>query len=156
MCQGLDVKTCNDVITSAGSLQVCAGRNGDGEALVYAMHSLYHEKKTEAVLLVDAQNVFNAITLKAILHSNYIICTSIATFVHNCFFKPLHLFVTGGVDTLSSDGTTQGDPLAMAVYAIVIILLIFMTLDITDQYLMEFQKQLHVQMDLQQQVPSKE
>ena len=74
-------------------MEVCAGRDADDEALVYTMHSLYNEEETEAVLLADAGNAFNAINQTAFLNSNNMICTSIATFVHNCYSKPLRLLL---------------------------------------------------------------
>ena len=85
--------TRNDVITSVGSLEVCTGCDADDEALVYTMHSLYNEEETEAVLLANAGSVFNLINQTAFLNNNNMICTSIATFAHNCYFKPLRLFV---------------------------------------------------------------
>ena len=47
--------TRNDVITSVGALQVCAGHGAGGEALVHLMSLLCNEKK-DAVLLLDAEN----------------------------------------------------------------------------------------------------
>ena len=54
--------------------------------------------------------------------------------VHNCYSEPSQLFVTDGVEIASSEGTTQGDPVAMAVYAIAIIPLILMILEIIESY----------------------
>ena len=41
--------TRNDVLTSVGSLQVCAGHNPGCGTLGQGMHSLHNEEKTEAV-----------------------------------------------------------------------------------------------------------
>ena len=50
-----------DIINSAGSLQLCAGQNAGCEAAVHAMNGLFEEESTDAILLVDASNAFNAI-----------------------------------------------------------------------------------------------
>ena len=88
------------------------------------MNNISQDQQTEAVLLVDAANAFNAVDHKAFLHNINIICLSIATFVRNCYSRPSRLIVIGGVEIASSEGTTQGDPVAMALYAIAIIPLI--------------------------------
>lgn len=41
-----------------------------------------------------------------------------AIYIRNCYSVPSRLFVLGGTEISSSEGTTQGDPLAMPVYAI--------------------------------------
>jgi hypothetical protein len=50
-----------------------------------------------------------------------ILCPEFATFVGNCYAKPARLFITGGSEIASNEGTTQGDPVAMAMYAVGII-----------------------------------
>jgi hypothetical protein len=75
---------------------------------------------TEAVLLVDPTNAFNTLNRKAALHNIGVIYPAISTVLNNTHSKPARLFVTGGDEILSLEGTTQGDPLSMAMYALAI------------------------------------
>ena len=119
-----------DVISSVGSLQVCAGQEAGCEAAIHAMHSIFESEETEAVLLLDASNAFNSINRNAFLHNVKVICPSISTYVQNCYNDSSRLFVVGGKEIKSTEGTTQGDPIAMYIYAIAIIPLILMMIDI--------------------------
>ena len=47
--------------------------------------------------------------------------------------NPSRLFIIGGHELTSSEGTTQGDPIAKAIYAITVITLIFIILEITNK-----------------------
>ena len=68
------------------------------------------------------------------MHNIDIICPSIALLFHNCCSRPSRLFVIGGVEIACSKGTTQGDHVAMAVYAIATFPLILMILEIAESY----------------------
>ena len=114
-----------EVISSTGSLQVCAGQEAGSEAAVHAMEKIFKEESTEAVLLVDAANAFNSINRKVFLHR-----ISISTFLTNCYTTPARLFVVGGIEIRSNEVTTQGDPVAMAIYAIGITPLIMMKIEL--------------------------
>ena len=72
----------------------------------------------EAVLLVDASNAFNSLNREAMLHNLQVICPAFATCVINYYRAPAALFV-GGESILSTEGTTQGDPLSSAIYALI-------------------------------------
>ena len=105
-------------MSSAGSLQLCAGQAGVCEAAVHAMSDIFSEQATDALLLVDADNAFNSLNRKVFLHNIGHLCSPMAIYIKNCYNAPSRLFVLGGTEILSSEGTTQGDPLAMPVYAI--------------------------------------
>ena len=122
-----------DVIQSVGSLQVCAGQDAGCESLIHAMRTIYEDQSAEAVLLVDASNAFNSINRNVFLHNVEVICPSIARYVKNCYSFNSRLFIIGGGEIQSMEGTTQGDPAAMVIYVIAIIPLIFMLVEIRMQ-----------------------
>ena len=74
----------------------------------------------------NANNAFNTINRKVFLHNVQIICPEIATYIRNCYLKPARLFVVGGIEISSDEGTTQGDPLAMPMYALGILPLLIL------------------------------
>lgn len=108
----------DDIRTSAGPLQLCCGHEAGCEAIVHCMHSLFEKEDTEAVLLVDADNAFNRLNRSLALVNIPVICPPVATFAINCYRSPSRLFVTGGAELSSKEGTTQGDPLSMPLYAL--------------------------------------
>ena len=97
------------------------------------MHAIYEDETCEAVLVVDASNAFNSINRNAFLHNVTIICLAIVIYVKNCYSLHSRLFIIGENKISSCEGTTQGDPIAMAVYAITIIAMIPMIVDITSK-----------------------
>ena len=115
---------------SVGSLQVCAGQDAGCEAAIHALRDIYEQEECEAVMLIDASNAFNSVNRKAFLHNVKIICPLIATFTTNCYSSSSRLFVVGGTEILSSEGTIQGDPIAGLVYAIAIIPMILRAVQI--------------------------
>ena len=83
----------------------------------------FHLEDTEAVLLVDASNVFNSLNRMSALHYIRLLCPSISNILINCYRTPTKLFIDG--DALySREGTTQGDPLGMPMYALATVPLI--------------------------------
>ena len=52
-------------------------------------------------------------------------------YISNCYNTPARLFIVGGTEILSKEGTIQGDPTAMAAYALGVTQLIQNLLDIT-------------------------
>ena len=106
-----------------GDLQVCSGQQGGCEAAIHAMRHVFSESNTEAVLLVDATNAFNQLNQQAALQNIMRLCPEIAPAIVNTYRLNTQLFIDG--ETIrSEEGTTQGDPLAMAMYAIATVPLI--------------------------------
>ena len=106
-----------DVQQVAGALQVCTGQQGGCESAVHAMRLTFEDPVTEAILLVDATNAFNSLNREVALQNVIHVCPSIAPAIVNTYRSHSHLCVDGEI-LYSQEGTTQGDPLAMAMYAI--------------------------------------
>ena len=81
---------------------------------------------------MDASNAFNSINRNVFLYNVTIICPAITIYVKNCYSLYSQLFIIEGNEIRSCEGTTQGDPIAMALYAIAIIPMILMIVDITN------------------------
>ena len=99
-----------DVLKATGSLQLCAGQNAGSEAVIDAVDDMCNKESTQAVYLY----AFNAINREALLHNAKILCPSISTYVNNCYSSPTDLYIQGARSIKSEEGTTQGDPTAMA------------------------------------------
>ena len=87
------------------------------------------EEASEAVLLVDANNAFNSVNRKLFLHNIEIICPILATFVNNCYASDSRLFIAGGGEIKSREGTAQRDLVAMSTYAIATIPMLLTLID---------------------------
>ena len=90
-----------DVVDVSGSLQVCVGHKSGSEAAIHAMRNIFDADETNAVLLVDASNAFNALNRAAALHNTRLLCRTTATYATNTNRQPARLHTD----------TTQGDPL---------------------------------------------
>ena len=77
------------------------------------MLKIFEEDTSDAILLVDTSNAFNTINRKVVLHNIQFLCPSIARYIINCYQNPSRLFVPGGGELSSDEGTTQGDPMAI-------------------------------------------
>ena len=103
-----------DIQEAAGCIQLCSGQTSGIEAAVHAMNNAYHDDDVQAVLLVDA---FNCLNRQAALRHIRHLCPPLATILINTYRQPSNHFMDGHT-LLSQEGTTQGDPLAMPMYAI--------------------------------------
>ncbi len=112
-----------DIQEVAGSSQLCAGQKSGSEAAVHAIRKIFKKEETEAVLEIDATNAFNRLNRQSTLQNIRVLCPSLATTLINTYRNNAELFIDGECVS-SKEGTTQGDPLAMAMYALGILPLI--------------------------------
>ena len=68
------------------------------------------EEGTNGILLIDASNVFNQMNRSVALHNILITCKEMSIYIINTYRSPSRLFICGGGEILSQEGTTQGDP----------------------------------------------
>ena len=106
-----------DILEAASYSQLCAGQDAGNEAAVHAMREVYGDFSTEAVLLVDVSNAFNSLNRQVAIQSIQTLCPSLATILINTYREDVPLFIDNRC-IFSSERTTQGDPLAMAMYSI--------------------------------------
>ena len=99
------------------SIQLCAGQDTGCVAAVHAIEHLYAEDDMEAMILVDASNAFNRLNRQVTLLNCDKICPDMAHIFINTYHKKSYLLVDCQ-RLLSEEGTTQGHPLAMEMYAI--------------------------------------
>ena len=59
----------SDVKQAVGSLQVCVGQDAGCDATVHAIHHIFDNDESEAVLLIDASNAFNSVNRNVFLHN---------------------------------------------------------------------------------------
>lgn len=80
---------------------------------------IFENGDTEALIIVDASNAFNWLNRHTTL-ANVNTCTTcpaLAPTLINAYRSPFSLRVNGQT-LISQEGTTQGDPLGMAMYTI--------------------------------------
>ena len=107
-----------DVRKVTAPLQLCVGIPSACEAAVHSMEKALMQQDVQGLLLVDASNAFNSLNRQAALHNVPIICPALGRVFANTYSTPSRLFVSGGGEVRSREGTCQGDPLAMAIYAV--------------------------------------
>ena len=118
-----------DIADTAGPLQLSAGQEAGTEAAIHAMQDVFANEGTEAVLLIDAENAFNSINRKVMPQHLNFICPVITKYITNCYITSTRLFVIGGGEILSKEGTTQDDPKAEGECALGILPLIHFLLE---------------------------
>ncbi len=84
------------------------------------MRQIFTNPEAEGALLIDAENAFNSINRIAALHNISIICPPFSQVLINSYRNQVRMVIPGKGEIASCEGTTQGDPLAMAMYALAI------------------------------------
>ena len=110
-----------DIQEAAGPLQSCAGLKSGLEASIHAVKRAWEDTKTEAIILVDADNAFNRLNRKAALHNIRQLCPPFHRYLNNTYQKSAKLIINDGHRcdyVYSHEGATQGDVAAMAKYAV--------------------------------------
>jgi len=79
---------------------VCAGQ----KAAIHSMHTVFEADDTDAKLLIDASNAFNALTCNraSALHNIQVLCPLIGVYAINTYRKSECLFITGGKEIVSA------------------------------------------------------
>ena len=72
------------------------------------MRNIFDADDTDAVHLVDASNAFYALNRAAALHNTRVLCPTTATYAINTYRQLARLFIIGGQELKSAEGTTQG------------------------------------------------
>ena len=92
--------------------------NARSKAAIHAIKEIFNDEETDGVILVDASNDFNNMNRLVALHNIRVICPAVSTILINMYQISTRLFIVGGGEILSQEGTTQGDNLAMSFYAL--------------------------------------
>ena len=107
-----------DIVNATAPIQVCSGLSGGAEAAIHALRKIYDDPKTEAVILVDADNAFNSLNRNAALRNIQCTCPQFASYLINTYRKPAKLHISQSDEILySEEGVTQGDNSAMGYYS---------------------------------------
>ena len=112
-----------DVQQAAGTTQLCASQEAGCEASIHAMQKIFTDEGNEGALLVEASNAFNQLNRKVVLRNIFSMCPTTATVMIDTYRVDAELFVDNKT-LYSRKGTTQGNPLAMASYALATVPLI--------------------------------
>ena len=106
-----------------GALQLCAGQPAGVESAIHAMCGFLDDDQSDGILLIDADNAFNRINRAVALWNIQYICPAMKHILINFYRSSTRIFMNGEgfFDLLSQEGTTQGCPLAMAMYALALV-----------------------------------
>jgi hypothetical protein len=127
--------TGEKVRESVGALQLCAGHPVGVESAIHAMRGFLDDESSDGILLIDADNAFNRVNRAVALWNVQFTCPALKHALINFYRAPTRIFMNGDgcFELLSQEGTTQGCPLAMAMYAIALVPLVKQLLPLCKQ-----------------------
>ena len=96
---------------------MATGLQSVAEAAIHSMKEIFDDEQTDAVILVDASNTFNSLNRNAALHNIQILCPQFSAILMNIYRLSVRMIVFGSKDIVPNEGATQGDNLAMSLYA---------------------------------------
>ena len=94
-------------------MHLCLGQKCGKEPAIHSLRQSFDDPENEAILLIDAKNAFNVLKRRTALEN--VLCPSLHIASQNSYCHPSHLYIERA-DILSHEGTTKGNPLAMALY----------------------------------------
>ena len=117
------VVTGEKVQQAVGALQLCAGQPAGVESAIHAMKGFLDDDESDGILLIDADNAFNRVN-RGVALWNIQLCPAMKHILINFYRSPTRIFMNGDggfFELLSQEGTTQGCPLAMTMYALALV-----------------------------------
>ena len=100
-----------DVLEVVGADQLCEGQKGGCEAAVHTLRQGFQSSSANAILLIDAKNMFNSVNRQVALRNILHFCPSIGRFLINISHCDGIDLLIGGQVMSFNEGTAQGDPL---------------------------------------------
>lgn len=115
--------TGSEITEACGQSQLCSGLSSGIEGAIHAMIDVFQREclasSNWGMLLVDANNAFNAVNRQLALWQARIYSPHCARFLYNTYNGHAELlFHDSDTRLYSREGVTQGDPLAMLLYAV--------------------------------------
>ena len=108
-----------DLTSLGGNMQLCLGQKYGIEHSIQSLRRSSDDPKNEAILLIDVKKAFNVLNRRTALENVKALCPSLYVALQNSYSHSSHLYIDKST-ILSQDGTTQGDPVWMAMYGIAI------------------------------------
>ena len=118
ICKAISRVARAELQAACGAMQTCGGVAGGCEAAARVIQRLWEEDDTECVVLIDATNAFNSVSRAQALRATWGRCPALGRALQNLYGCTSALLLEDGSALESQEGTTQGCPLGMAMFAV--------------------------------------